>query len=1029
MALSPPTGFTAAYAWPWVVSIWWTNGATYNGIQLERAVNGGGYSLLTTLAGSATTYADSSCQDGTYYVYRARGYTLDAFGEYTYSAYATASALVTPLPDPTGLWGSSTTSSITIYWTDNAQNETAYYVYMDGGLVATLGANATSHTQTGLTVGIYYQFQVYCNNSYVTSGWSNSVSIFVGDPPAKPTDLTATATATTKIRLNWTDNASNEVDYHIEQSSTSGSAGFAEITTVTANITTYEVTGLTTNTQYWFRVRAHNASGYSDYCTVATAVTFASIAAPTNLVCVAISGTVVDLYFDDNSSLEDDHRLERKTGAGAYSEIATLEPNKNCYRNTGLSAGTTYTYKVRAKQGASYSDYCTEVAVTTLDVPAAPTNLAISEYQDTWLRLTWTRTTGETGYKIEQSSTGAWGGEEVEIASIPDDISEYKVTGLTAGTHYHFRIRAYNGAGNSAYLSDVSQTTRSAFSFSTFQRLIRKSNPKLIYLVEINPLLVLSGWALTSGKTYTYEADFDERGAELDAVYENGVALTIQTSVANVESNAGSWYFDSSSKLIYVHPSGNDTANNYTYTGSFWLYFTNWSEGGSEIDFNGHCYIPAIAIDGIPDITQEIQPYYEGNFVITSGSLSLINGEINGINHFDLKMGRYLFLNRKVQILAGGDGFTYSQFEMINTGIIEDYTCTDRGIVFSLRDIREGINRTIPYSKYFSSEFASIDTNSEFKVRPFGYGVVTNAVPICIDTTNRIFEFHAGRIKSVEAVKQNGSTLTVNTDYFIDYQRGRVILARGLSYATDDIILVNFTGAVTSADETISTGAAIFKHILNNYLNVADAELDLDSIWGTHISKTTALVLYLWKEIDSQELIRRIERSIQADSFQDAQGRLGLKEQLSSAPSDIFYVQNAHVFDFAIGRSKDSIYSEVIIYYGENPSTDKWSSITKTNNSATFKHGVSRPLEIYTALSSSSDANTLASAIVSLLDKTTLSFGVKRSLFGHMPGDLIYFTRTRYFDSTGTANSKLMRILSISKGQSNGRTTITAEEV
>jgi hypothetical protein len=1010
----------------------------YASVDLYRSTNGGAWELIGEWRYQAAfldSWTDWACQDGTSYNFILFVGDWDSIA----TDWSNESAAITPLTAPGSLSGSAGPTSVYLEWVDYCQNESGFKIYQDGVLAATLGANVISHTITGLTQGRVYNFRVTAYNAITESVPSNTIDLLTENPPAKPSNLVATVTATTKGRLNWLDNSDVEVDYHIEQSSTSATAGFTDIAQVGENIITYEVTGLTSNTQYWFRVRAENSSGFSSYSNVATMVTLAAIAAPTNLVCIPISGTVMDIYFDDNSELEDFHCVERKD-SGAYSEIVQLQPNRNCYRNTGLTTGTVYTYQVRAKQGASsYSTYCAEVAATTLSVPGNPTSGSFIAVQDTSIELYWRGPylTTETGCRLERSDTGSGGtyneiaviGRGLEYVYVGGNVTLYRFldTGLTPGHRYDYRVRAYNGAGNSGYHSLNYTTTLLKYPFSKFEKLIRKQNPLIVYLVEINPLIVLAGWALSDGQTYTYETTFDERGSAIIDAFENGAALIGQLSIANTESNAGSWYYDPLVKKVYVHPTSADSPADYLITGSFWMYLTNWQK--SETIFNEHYYLPLVAADGIPDISQEMQPYYEGNFVITSGSLSLINGAINKWNYFDRKFEKYIFLNRKAKTLAGGEGFTYQEFKTINTGIINSQNCTDQRTAFELRDYRDGINRTVPYNKYFPDEFVNIDENSEFKIKPYGYGVITNAVPICIDTVNRVFSFHDGRIKSVQAVTQNGSTLTVNTDYFIDYQRGRIVLARGLAYTASDIILINFTGAVDSADDVIATGAAIFRDIMNNFLNIPDAELDLTSIWSTHLAKTTALSLYLWKEIDSQELMRRIERSIQADTFQTAEGKIGIKPQITTAPSNVAYIPNAHIFDFSMEKSGDSIFNEINVYYSEDSSTDKFQCVNRQVPSAVWKYGISKPLDIYTALASEAEAISLAAAIVSLLDKAIITFTVPRTLFCHLPGDLIYLTRSRYFNSSGAANKILLRILSISKNQSGGRTTITAEEV
>jgi titin len=352
-----------------------------------------------------------------------------------------------------GTSGSAGTQAY-LEWTDNSQNEASFKVYKNGSLIYTTAANAEAYTATGLTPGATYTFYVKAYNATAgLSASSNVLSLKMDDPPAKPTGLTATPLTTTSIRLNWTDNSDNEVDFHIEESSTSGTTGFSQVATVSANVVTYPRTGLVSNTQYWYRVRAHNASGYSAYCTVATAVTLAALAAPTNLALTAakVGGSYgVEVIFTDNSELEDYHVIQRKTGAGSYADLVSLAPNRTYYHDATAVAGTTYTYQVRAEQGVVDSGYSNEATITVPDTPVAPTGLTVSEYQDTWARLSWTPTTGEDGYSIEQSPDGT---TFAEIMRIGPGISSIKVTGLVASTLYYWRVRAYNGAGYSHWAS------------------------------------------------------------------------------------------------------------------------------------------------------------------------------------------------------------------------------------------------------------------------------------------------------------------------------------------------------------------------------------------------------------------------------------------------------------------------------------------------------------------------------------------------------------------------------------------------
>ncbi len=132
------------------------------------------------------------------------------------------------------------------------------------------------------------------------------------------------------------------------------------------------------------------------------------------------------------------------------------------YSNAGLTASTSYSYRVRAYNAAGDSDYSnTDSAVTQAApaVPAAPTSLVAAAVSKSQINLTWTdNANNETGFRIERCK-GTTCTNFALIATVSVNVTTYANTGLLKGTTYRYRVYAYNASGNSAYSNIAAATT------------------------------------------------------------------------------------------------------------------------------------------------------------------------------------------------------------------------------------------------------------------------------------------------------------------------------------------------------------------------------------------------------------------------------------------------------------------------------------------------------------------------------------------------------------------------------------------
>jgi parallel beta-helix repeat protein len=92
--------------------------------------------------------------------------------------------------------------------------------------------------------------------------------------------------------------------------------------------------------------------------------------APSNLTTAAVASSRIDLQWADNSDDESGFQIERRVAGGTFSAVASVGANVTSYSDIGLSAGTTYEYRLSAVNSTGQSPASNVASATT---PAAPT--------------------------------------------------------------------------------------------------------------------------------------------------------------------------------------------------------------------------------------------------------------------------------------------------------------------------------------------------------------------------------------------------------------------------------------------------------------------------------------------------------------------------------------------------------------------------------------------------------------------------------------------------------------------------------
>jgi titin len=353
-------------------------------------------------------------------------------------------------------------------------------------LVANTGSQTITHySHTGLTSGTTYTYKISAINAIGTGATSAEISATpssssTGTLPGAPTNLVGVAASPTQANLSWTAPSNSggypitgyKIEYRI------GAGSYVTLVENTLNTTpTYSHTGLTTNQVYLYRVYSVTAFGTSTTPSNEVVVQPTSSSAltapgsPTGLGATAISPTQVNLSWtapsNNGGSPITGYKIEVKSGSGSYSNLVSNTGNTaTAYSHTGLTTGTTYTYRVSAinsigTSAASSETSATPTSSSSSSVPSAPTGLVATASSATQVNLSWAAPSSNggfaiSGYKIEfKTGSGAFANL---VSNTGTTTTSYAHTGLTSGTTYVYRVSAINQIGTGAASSEASAT-------------------------------------------------------------------------------------------------------------------------------------------------------------------------------------------------------------------------------------------------------------------------------------------------------------------------------------------------------------------------------------------------------------------------------------------------------------------------------------------------------------------------------------------------------------------------------------------
>ena len=271
-----------------------------------------------------------------------------------------------------------------------------------------------------------------------------------------PQNLTASAISSSAISLHWTkvDDADYYYVYYSFDNKTFNPILLSNNTKQKfqwASNYSASLTGLTPVTKVYFKITAVKGSTESSYSEVANAATSAGPVVPPNeLDAETVSSVSMNLTWDAVIGADSYNVYYRKSTSTEYTKIKSV---KNSYTLLGLTAATTYYFKVTTIKGLIESNYSPIVSADTASI-SAPIDVKAQASASNSIIVTWAKVTGADSYYVYYKQSG-----DDYYTSVECTTNSYTLTDIDTGTKVNFKVTAVKGDAESAISAIVNATT------------------------------------------------------------------------------------------------------------------------------------------------------------------------------------------------------------------------------------------------------------------------------------------------------------------------------------------------------------------------------------------------------------------------------------------------------------------------------------------------------------------------------------------------------------------------------------------
>ncbi|PLS03337.1 fibronectin type III domain-containing protein [Neobacillus cucumis] len=262
----------------------------------------------------------------------------------------------------------------------------------------------------------------------------------------QPTNLKAAATSYTNVNLSWT--AGSGVSGYEIYRSTSSTGPFTKVTSTTS--TSYNNTGLTTGTTYFYKVRSYQTGTSTVYSSFTPVVAVKpTLAIPSSAKAVSSAYNSIKTSWGAVSGASGYEVYRATSSTGSYSLVGSTTATS--LNNSGLTTNKPYYYKIRAYRMIGtkevYSNF--SAVASAKPIPSVPANFKATRLTTTSFKLTWSFVAGVNGYELYRATS--YSGTYTLLKNTTS--LYYTNTGLIMGKTYYYKLRAYTTVGTTKVYS------------------------------------------------------------------------------------------------------------------------------------------------------------------------------------------------------------------------------------------------------------------------------------------------------------------------------------------------------------------------------------------------------------------------------------------------------------------------------------------------------------------------------------------------------------------------------------------------